>query len=174
MYTISRTLYHEDFKGNKGKLETGEVQWLTAGRGIVHSTIPGSRDEETVGFQLWINLHSKNKMVEPEYQEFKSDVIPTVEKDGLRIKVISGECEKLKGPIVNRTPTLYLDVHLQNNVVFSQTIPKGWPSFIFVIDGTIIYNGYVEVGKDHTCILDRSVQTHLFKSHKARFILLAG
>ena len=74
-YMLEGSFYHEDFKGHKGKIGPGDIQWMTAGRGIVHSEIPASAEEYSLGFQLWINLKKENKMDPPAYQEFTSDKI---------------------------------------------------------------------------------------------------
>jgi len=129
---IKGSFYHEDFKGHKGKIGPGDLQWMTAGRGIVHSEMPASSEEDSLGFQLWVNLQAKNNMIEPVYQEFKADKIPLVEHDAARVKVISGEWEKVKGPIVAKTPAYYFDVELHKNGHFDLEIPSGWNAFIFV------------------------------------------
>lgn len=90
-YVLNGTSFHEDFKGNKGKLEAGDVQWMTAGKGIVHSEMPGSFTETTEGFQLWINLEKKNKMCDPAYQEIKADKLPILTRPGIWIRLIAGE-----------------------------------------------------------------------------------
>ena len=69
-------MHHEDFKGHKGTIGPGDIQWMTAGKGIVHAEMPGSYEEDSVGFQLWLNLKSKDKMQEPQYQEYTKDKIP--------------------------------------------------------------------------------------------------
>lgn len=85
-----------------------------------------------MGFQLWINLQAKNKMIEPQYQEYKADKIPLVEHHAARVKVISGEWEGVKGPILARTPAFYFDVELHKNGHFELDIPPSWNAFIFV------------------------------------------
>ena len=74
-YTLEGSFYHEDFKGHRGKLGPGDLQWMTAGKGIIHSEVPASINEDSVGFQLWVNLESKLKMIEPSYQEYSNDKI---------------------------------------------------------------------------------------------------
>jgi redox-sensitive bicupin YhaK (pirin superfamily) len=74
---LSGKILHEDFKGHRGEIGPGDVQWMTAGKGIVHAEMPSSFDEPTIGFQLWINLNAANKFCEPQYQEFRNENIPT-------------------------------------------------------------------------------------------------
>jgi len=117
-YLLKGKFYHEDFMGNKGVLEPGDIQWMTAGRGIVHAEMPGSFDEPSTGFQLWLNLRAKDKMQAPSYQEFKKDKLPRVEKDGVSLVLIAGEALGQKGPIYTRTPAFYIDVKMQKNTTY--------------------------------------------------------
>lgn len=89
-YMLSGKILHEDFKGNAGELGPGDIQWMTAGKGIVHAEMPGSHHEDSIGFQLWINLPKNKKMTEAKYQEFKKDQIPVYTEEGLRVVVIAG------------------------------------------------------------------------------------
>jgi len=125
-YMISVSFHHEDFKGNKGTISPGDLQWMTAGKGIVHAEMPASAEEYSVGFQLWINLAEKDKFCDPQYQEIKKDKIPVASQEGVTVKVIAGESLGQKGPIYARTPALYLDVEMDRNSKFEQNIPKGW------------------------------------------------
>lgn len=91
---------------------------MTAGRGIMHSEMPASEEETSVGFQLWLNLKSNKKMVEPKYQEYTKNQIPIFEKDGVKVKIICGEWQGNKGLIKYETPAYYMDVHLPPNGKF--------------------------------------------------------
>lgn len=142
-YMKEGVILHEDFKGHKGRLEPGDVQWMTAGKGIVHAEMPGSRTEDSVGFQLWLNLAKKDKMIEPQYQEFRKAEIPYVKQDGLEARVISGEVLNVKGVIVARTPTHYVDFNLLAKKKYSHDIFAGWSAFIY------IYSGSVKVNNTH-------------------------
>nr|XP_060476851.1 pirin [Panthera onca] len=115
---------HEDFCGHVGQMNPGDLQWMTAGRGILHAEMPCS-EEPAHGLQLWVNLRSSEKMVEPQYQELKSKEIPKPSKDGVTVAVISGEALGIKSKIYTRTPTLYLDFKLDHGAKHSQPIPKG-------------------------------------------------
>jgi quercetin 2,3-dioxygenase len=117
-YMQQGSFYHEDFKGHKGKIGPGDLQWMTAGKGILHSEVPASYDEDNLGFQLWINLESKNKMIEPAYQEYTSDKIQVYQGDKVEVKIISGKWEGKTGPIYARTPSYYFDVHILPGGVF--------------------------------------------------------
>ncbi|XP_063099054.1 pirin isoform X3 [Cavia porcellus] len=117
------SMAHEDFCGHFGKMNPGDLQWMTAGRGILHAEMPCS-EEPAHGLQLWVNLRSSEKMVEPQYQELKSEQIPKPSKDGVTVAVISGEALGIKSKVYTRTPTLYLDFKLDQGAKHSQPIPK--------------------------------------------------
>lgn len=103
-------MHHEDFKGHKGTIGPGDIQWMTAGKGIVHAEIPGSSEEASVGFQLWLNLRSNEKMKEPRYQELTNDQIPVYEEGQKKVKIICGKWEGHEGPVKYNTPSLYMDI----------------------------------------------------------------
>ncbi|XP_010675858.1 pirin-like protein [Beta vulgaris subsp. vulgaris] len=137
-YMLQGALTHEDFAGHKGSIGTGDVQWMTAGRGIVHSEMPAAQGVQK-GLQLWINLSSKHKMVEPRYQEIQSKDISEVEKNGVKVRVIAGEALGKKSLIYTRTPTLYLDFTLKPGTNLQQPIPKSWNAFVYVLEGEGIF-----------------------------------
>ncbi|XP_054363276.2 pirin isoform X2 [Mirounga angustirostris] len=124
------SMAHEDFCGHVGQMNPGDLQWMTAGRGILHAEMPCS-EEPAHGLQLWVNLRSSEKMVEPHYQEVKSKEIPKPSKDGVTVAVISGEALGIKSKIYTRTPTLYLDFKLDHGAKHCQPIPK---DFIYLFD----------------------------------------
>lgn len=137
-YMLQGKILHEDFKGHRGEIGPGDIQWMTAGRGIVHAEMPASFDEAALGFQLWINLHAANKFCEPGYQEFTKDKIPEFKnaEQGMTAKVISGEVFGVKGPIVARTPTYFIDFKFNTvGTKYDHTIPKGWNSMIIIYKG---------------------------------------
>ena len=110
-YMLNGSMHHEDFRNHRGTIGPGDIQWMTAGRGIVHSEIPASKIQPAIGFQLWINLRKQEKMKAPAYQEYSKDQIPLVdnwETQGVKAKVIAGEIFNVKGPIYTRTPTEYI------------------------------------------------------------------
>ncbi|KAL4485373.1 hypothetical protein ABPG72_008549 [Tetrahymena utriculariae] len=177
-YLLKGTMLHEDFKGNKGTLQAGDVQWMTAGKGMVHSEMPASFTEEAIGFQLWINLEKKDKMCEPQYQEIKSDKLPIVQKDGVWIRLIAGEAFGQKGPIFTRTPAFYMDVRLEKNVKFNQQIPKEFQGMVFLYEGSLV------LGQNQQKVLDKQVAIfepdteetiNITASQEgAKFLLIAG
>lgn len=138
-YMLQGKFYHEDFKGHKGEIGPGDVQWMTAGKGIMHSEIPASYTEYSNGIQLWINLNSKNKLCEPKYQEFTSDKIPKVDVENSKssyIKVISGEYNGITGPVMSITSVHYYDIYLDKNDSIKIKVDKGKVNcFIYIHSG---------------------------------------
>ncbi|XP_062939870.1 pirin isoform X2 [Cynocephalus volans] len=154
------------------------ARWMTAGRGILHAEMPCS-EEPAHGLQLWVNLRSSEKMVEPQYQELKSEEIPKPSKDGVTIAVISGEALGIKAKVYTRTPTLYLDFKLDQGAKHSQPIPKGWTSFIYTISGDVYIgpdDAQQKIEPHHTAVLGEgdSVQVENKDPKRSHFVLIAG
>lgn len=137
-YMLQGEVTHEDFEGHKGTIRAGDLQWMTAGKGIVHSEMPSEQGTQK-GLQLWINLSSKNKMIDPRYQELQSKDIVTVAKDGIEVRVIAGEALGSQSPVYTRTPTMYLDFTLKQGAHLPQPIPRTWNSFVYVIEGEGVF-----------------------------------
>ena len=138
-YMLSGSMHHGDNIGNSGILEKGDVQWMTAGKGIIHSEMPEQIDGLLWGLQLWVNLPSDKKMIKPSYQEVKGPSIPELVKDnGIIVKIIAGEVEGVRGAIAeNYSQVSYLDISLPNRTIFNHTIAKDHSVCAFVIDGTV-------------------------------------
>ncbi|UCH97280.1 MAG: pirin family protein [Candidatus Aminicenantes bacterium] len=152
---------HEDSLGNGGVIEPGDVQWMTAGSGIVHSEMPQMPPKgETLlrGFQLWVNLPKTHKMMDPRYQEVKQEQIPEISLDnGVKIKIICGEVQGSKGPVRDIVvDSQYLDVTVPAHAVFEYSITSGYTGFAYVITGS----GYFDedkskqINQDHLVIFD--------------------
>jgi redox-sensitive bicupin YhaK (pirin superfamily) len=139
-YLLAGRMRHKDNAGNEGVIEPGGVQWMTAGRGIVHSEMPEQENGLLMGFQLWVNLPARAKMTAPGYQEYPPSQTPLEKRaDGTEIRVIAGETDEgTRGAIRNDyvKPT-YLDVTLPAGQTFEQHVDPGDNSFIFVIDGEL-------------------------------------
>ena len=138
-YMVDGTFEHKDSQGHSGKIKAGDVQWMTAGSGVIHSEMP---EREFVqkggtlhGFQLWVNLPKKDKMMKPRYQELPSNKIPTAQNDGVKVKVIAGESMGEKAIIQTKTPIMYLHFTLQPNAKVTQVIPENYNAFAYVING---------------------------------------
>ena len=117
-YLMHGAFRHRDSKGNEGHLRSGSVQWMTAGRGIIHSEMPEQEDGQVWGYQLWVNLPQKYKMTEPRYQDIPAEKIPVVEENGRMVKIIAGEYDGVEGPAESFFPISYFDVTLEANSSF--------------------------------------------------------
>ena len=136
-YMLKGLVEHADSMGNTGKVNAGDVQWMTAGSGIVHSEMPQPVNGQMGGFQLWVNLPRSHKMMDPRYQEITQNQIPTVSpRDGITIRVIAGSTDGVKGPVrdIVADPE-YLDVTMDRNASFSQPVKEGYTAFAYVIGG---------------------------------------
>ncbi|ABQ54014.1 pirin family protein [Legionella pneumophila serogroup 1] len=143
-YLMEGSITHEDNKGNKGVINAGGVQWMTAGKGIIHSEMPSSSTGRLHGLQLWLNLPAAEKWREPRYQEKSSDQLPIeVMESGATIKVIAGRIDQgLSSPIVEiATRPLFLDINLPANATIQQTIPDDYQAVLFVIEGAVNTGG---------------------------------
>jgi redox-sensitive bicupin YhaK (pirin superfamily) len=136
-YVLEGEVRHKDTLGNAGSITAGEIQWMTAGRGIMHEEMPQVRPEGIVGFQLWVNLPAKLKMTRPRYQDIRSGQIQQLTRDtGARIRVITGTVDGMTGPVtgIAADPT-YLDVFIPAHTSFSQPIERGHTAFVYVFSG---------------------------------------
>src|SRR4051812_12456687 len=137
-YMLDGRMRHKDNHGHEGVLEPGAVQWMTAGRGIVHSEMPEQREGRMRGFQLWMNLPARAKMAPPNYQEFGGDGIPVVQDAGLGVKVIAGDYAGAVGPVRQpATDPIYLDMRIDAGVDFTMPVPAGHSALVYVYEGAV-------------------------------------
>ncbi|MBO9716531.1 MAG: pirin family protein [Pseudoxanthomonas sp.] len=138
-YMLDGRMRHRDNHGNEGLLTPGSVQWMTAGRGLVHSEMPEQESGRMRGFQLWVNLPAREKMTAPKYQEFAPDRIPVVHPAaGVEVKVIAGRVGDTTGPIAQpATDPVYLDVALEPGVAWQYALPVGHNAFAYVFEGAV-------------------------------------
>jgi len=177
-YMLEGRMQHQDNKGNKGDLGPGSVQWMTAGRGIVHSEMPLQESGRMAGFQLWVNLPAKDKMCEPRYQDIPGADVPEVKSDtGATVKVLAGTYGGVEGPVkaVATDPT-YFDVKLAPQGAFAVSLEESYTSFAYVFEGEVAF------GDEGTVL--KAGQLAVFSTGAGlsaaggtaggRFILLAG
>jgi len=177
-YMLAGKMRHEDSAGNQGVIETGGVQWMTAGRGIIHSEMPEQEEGLLAGFQLWVNLPAAEKMNEPRYQERSAAEIPveTLE-NGTRIKVVAGQTDKgtegvIDNPYVN---PLYLHVALPADTRFEQHVPDGDNSFIYVIKGQLLIGDKQRPLKaGQLGVLEQGQSVRLSAEGSSEFLLVSG
>jgi redox-sensitive bicupin YhaK (pirin superfamily) len=142
-YLLQGSITHEDNHGHKGIIGPGDVQWMTAGKGIIHSEMPAADRGQLQGVQLWLNLPAAKKMCDPSYQEKKGSQLPIEQQEsGVSIKVIAGATDKgTPAPIVNiATNPLFFDIHLPRATSFRQQIPTNYQALLFVISGGVLIN----------------------------------
>ena len=172
-YMINGNFSHKDSAGNQGYLTDGGVQWMTAGKGVVHSEMPEQKEGLVRGFQLWLNLPKEKKMIEPSYYDIQVHQIPSVTLDDGVVKIISGEFQSITGPGKPHTDVLYLDVHLGKDAKAEVPIKKDWNAFIYVYDGEIDADKLISKG---TLAVLENTDVFECKSlfNETRFLLIAG
>ncbi|MES2535245.1 MAG: pirin family protein [Pseudomonadota bacterium] len=141
-YMIAGRMRHRDSAGNEGLLQNGGAQWMTAGRGVVHSELPEQEDGRMEGFQLWLNLAAKDKMCTPWYRDMQSADIPEfTTPEGVTARIIAGASHGVTGAMQRETTLpLYLDLHFEDGAQFSQSLPATHNAFVYV------YRGALQIG----------------------------
>lgn len=142
-YMIAGRMLHRDSRGNEGLLQNGGVQWMTAGRGLIHSEIPQQEEGVMEGFQLWLNLPARDKLCTPWYRDFQATDLPRfVTASGVDVTVIAGASHGVTGAVTREgTQPLYLDLHLPAGSRFEQGLPGGHNAFVYVYRGSIRIQG---------------------------------
>ncbi len=142
-YMIAGRMLHRDSAGHEGLLENGGVQWMTAGKGVIHSEIPQQEEGVMEGFQLWLNLPKSDKMCTPWYRDFKNTDLPKfTTEDGVAVTVIAGESQGVTGAVTrDTTQPNYLDLHLPAGARFAQALPAGHNAFLYVYRGEVSIAG---------------------------------
>lgn len=140
-YMLSGEVEHSDSIGNKGNIQAGDIQWMTAGKGIIHQEMPKKDADRLNGFQLWVNLPRSHKMMEPRYQDIKSDEIPELEWNGIKIRVAAGKFESTEGPVKDIVvkPT-FLDLTVPPNTEQSFRVKSSHTCFVYVYSGSGFFN----------------------------------
>jgi redox-sensitive bicupin YhaK (pirin superfamily) len=177
-YMIAGRMLHRDSAGHEGLLENGGVQWMTAGRGVIHSEIPQQEHGVMEGFQLWLNLPGRDKMNPPWYRDFKADELPKfVTPEGASVTVIAGASHGIGGAVTrDATAPLYLDIHLPAGVRFEQALPASHNAFVYVYRGSVRV-GDTAVPEQRMALLANDAQADgvvIEASADAKLLLIAG
>jgi len=178
-YILDGAIEHKDSVGNHGRIDAGDVQWMTAGSGVIHSEMPAAeivRDGGRLhGFQLWVNLPRRDKMMKPRYQELRAAEIPTATSaDGkVTVTVIAGESLGTRASIDTRTPIMYLHVLLAAGARFRQPVPATYNAFAFVIGGEAAFGDRVAREND-AVLFDRDGDEVAIASERGAELLLIG
>ena len=178
-YMLNGSIEHADSMGNAGSVNAGDVQWMTAGSGIIHSEMPKPVNGRMGGFQLWVNLPRAHKMMTPRYQEIKGAKIPmTTPRPDVNIKVICGQVNGVKGPVKDiMADPLYLDVTLGPDTFFTHPVKEGYTVFAYVISGEGTFDaeeGYRIGIRDLILFTDGSSIWARSYGKGFRFLLIAG
>jgi redox-sensitive bicupin YhaK (pirin superfamily) len=177
-YMLEGRMRHKDSAGNEGLLTNGGVQWMTAGRGVIHSEMPEQQDGVMEGFQLWLNLPAKDKLCDPWYRDFNGDEVPRfTTAAGVSVKVIAGSSHGVAGAVQRAvTEPIYLDITLPAGASFSQVLPEGHNAFVFAYRGAVRI-GDKDVAAGRMAILANTAGAdgvNLHATDATRLILVAG
>ena len=172
-YMLNGKWQHNDSAGNEGLLGDGSIQWMTAGRGIVHSEMPIQTDGLARGFQLWLNLPKEKKMIEPAYQDIHAEQIPILKEVFGTVKIISGEYNGTIGPGKSHTPVLIMDIRLKPESEIIIPIMDGWNAFGFIYEGDV--KSGESLSKSQLAVFNTKGNVH-FKTNdtQAGIYLVAG
>ena len=158
-YMLSGDMEHKDSSGHEGQLRSGDVQWMTAGSGVVHAEMPSAefmrKGGRMHGFQLWVNLPQRDKLIKPRYQEIPAKQIPkATSADGLvSVSVIAGEAMGAKAVIETRTPIIYLHYQIKPGGIVTQRLSRDYNAFAYVVDGNGLFGAELEHADDGQMIL---------------------
>jgi quercetin 2,3-dioxygenase len=158
-YLLSGEMEHKDSRGHAGRLTPGDVQWMTAGAGVVHSEMPSSEFQRTGGtmhgFQLWVNLPQREKMTKPRYQEIPRAQIPEVRSDDglVTVRVIAGEAMGQQAVIETHTPIIYLHYSVEPGGMVTQSVPAEYNAFAYLVDGSGLFGGARERANDGQMVM---------------------
>jgi quercetin 2,3-dioxygenase len=176
-YMLAGRMRHKDNAGNEGLLGPGSVQWMTAGRGIVHSEMPEQESGLMQGFQLWVNLPAKDKMTAPRYQDIAADRVPVVDLGGdVSARVLAGEIAGVKGPVdPGATQPIFLDLTLPAGSAATIPLPEGHNAFVYVYEGEARVGDPGEaLARGRIGVLSQGDEVRLGSDKGARLILVAG
>jgi len=176
-YMLAGEMEHEDSVGSKGVITPGDVQWMTAGKGIIHSELPTKKmmDEGGLmhGFQIWVNLPAKDKMMNPRYQDITSDDSPTIEKDGVWARVIAGECLGIESSIDTVIPITYVHVKMESGASLDKNLDEELNGMIYVFKGEVIVGGK-SVKDGSLALLSTGSEVKIEAKEQSEFLILAG
>ncbi len=173
-YMLEGKVEHEDSIGNKGVIDSGDIQWMTAGSGILHQEMPKAQKGMMQGMQLWVNLPSEYKMMAPRYRGITSQEIPVIKTDGIEIRIISGSYANKKGPVKDLIVDVdYFDVLMDKGKAITYDIKKDFTTFCYLIEGKGDFEGSIVEKKQ--LILFKDIENLAVKANEnLRFILVSG
>ncbi|HEY2964432.1 MAG TPA: pirin family protein [Pyrinomonadaceae bacterium] len=185
-YMLSGEMEHKDSHGHAGKLTPGDVQWMTAGAGVIHSEMPSEKFQRSGGrlhgFQLWVNLPRKNKMMRPRYQEIPAANIPSASTDDglVTVRVIAGEALGARAVIETVTPIMYLHFRIAPGGAVLQPVPGGYNAFAYIVSGEGLFGAEEELAPKQQMVMFAADGDEVFISNPAasaaplELLLIAG
>ena len=176
-YMLQGEFEHEDSTGAKGRMSSGDVQWMKTGSGIIHSEMPAMSEGRLHGFQLWINMPAKLKMSKPDYIYIDSNKMSIHKDDDKTIKVIAGKFNNVEGPVKgHNVEPIYFDVELNKNKIFNFKLPSTHNSFIYLINGEIkVGENKHDKVKDSTLILlSKGENLSVNAKSNTKFLVISG
>lgn len=177
-FLFSGRIHHKDSTGSEGFLQSGDVQWMTAGSGIIHSEGPSEAFAREGGdmelIQLWVNLPRDHKMTPPKYQDIKGESIPVLNENGFELKLVAGEYKAVRGPASTFTPLLALMVRFTRGAETAITIPQSFNAIAYVLDGKVESNGEA-IGARNLGVYEKDGESiHLHALEDGKLLFLAG
>jgi redox-sensitive bicupin YhaK (pirin superfamily) len=173
-YMWTGEVEHGDSMGNKGVIKSGDVQWMTAGSGIIHQEMPQKYVGLMQGFQLWVNLPAKKKMVDPKYRGIVKEQIPMVQKDGVKIKVIAGKVDGTQGPVRDLAIDIeYFDVKLASGKTFEHTTTKEDTVFAYIVEGSVEVQGKT-ITQGQCIVFGEGDFAKISSKNISRFLFVSG
>jgi redox-sensitive bicupin YhaK (pirin superfamily) len=175
-YMLAGNMRHRDSAGHEGLLRDGGVQWMTAGRGVIHSELPEQAEGRMEGFQLWLNLPARDKLRAPWYRDIQSAEVPEWQGDGVTARVIAGHSHGVAGAVQReQTEPLYLDLHLEPEASFEQALPEAHNAFVYVYRGALAIGEQPVPVQRMAILANQGDGVHLRAGAEgARAILVAG
>jgi redox-sensitive bicupin YhaK (pirin superfamily) len=173
-YMLEGKVEHEDSIGNKGIIGPGDIQWMTAGNGILHQEMPQLQKGRLRGMQLWVNLSSGNKMTSPKYRGIASQEIPVIKMDGAEIRIISGTYSSKKGPVKDLNVDVeYFDVSMDKEKALTFAIKKDYTTFCYLVEGKGEFEGSI-VAKGQLILFKEATNLAVRAKENLRFIKVSG
>lgn len=178
-YIVNGSIEHEDSLGNKGAIKAGEIQWMTAGSGIIHQEMPLQKNGLIRGFQLWVNLPRSHKMMQPRYQDIKKAEVPEITiDDDIKVNILAGKLNGAVGPVqdIITNPT-YLDFTIEAETQFMHRVEPDHTVMAYILHG----NGYFDdnkqqlIEKDHLVVFNPGEQINISTDNdQIRFLMMSG
>jgi redox-sensitive bicupin YhaK (pirin superfamily) len=173
-YMWNGEVEHGDSIGNSGVIKSGDVQWMTAGSGIIHQEMPKKYQGLMSGFQLWVNLPAKEKMTSPKYRGIQKDEIPTFEKDGIKIRVLAGKIDGIEGPVRELAVKVeYLDIELAAGKTFEHLTDRNCRTFAYIINGSASARD-MAITPEHCAVFTEGDLVRIGTKEGTRLLLVTG